>query len=115
MPTSLATLAALVALLAATAALPETAVFERSRGWVSRPIDGDEAGSGSSRALSICLAHAARELLGAKVHVVATISPLHSLHLAPDRGLLRASSEVASRAPQRHLLLVHLDLPPPLA
>ncbi|GEM_PF-7053881 len=116
LPISLATLAALVAILAAASNLPDGAVIERSRGWIIRPIDGDDTGPISGRSLTDCLAQAARHLLGGQSHMAAAIAPLHSLHTsqATVPAVLRIP-ENPSWPPAQRVVVSHLALPPPRA
>lgn len=115
LPTSLATLAALVAILAAASSLPDGAVIERSRGWIIRPIDGDEPGSGGGRSLTDCLAQAARHLLGARAELTVAIAPLHLVHAIRVATPSLTDCESRGEPPARRVLVSHLALPPPLA
>lgn len=112
LPASLATLAALVAILAATSSLPDGAVIERSRGWIVRPLDED--GPGSGRTLTDCLALAARHLLGTNVQLAAAIAPMHALHsieVVPEDAPRPTSR---SGPPSPRVVISDLALPPPL-
>lgn len=112
LPTSLATLAALVAILAATSSLPEGAVIERSRGWIVRPLDED--GPGPGRTLTDCLALAARHLLGTNVHLATAITPLHALHSIQIARNEAPAPANRSGPPAQRVVISDLALPPPL-
>ncbi len=115
LPTSLATLAALVAILAAASSLPDGAVIERSRGWIIRPIDGDEPGSNGGRSLTDCLAQAARHLLGARAELTVALAPLHVVQSGRAATTVAVAPESCRWRPGRRVLVTHLALPPPLA
>jgi len=112
LPISLATLAALVAILAATSSLPDGAVIERSRGWIVRPLDED--GPGPGRTLTDCLALAARHLLGANVQLAAAITPRHALHSSEVDRMETVRPASCSGPPARRVVIFDLALPPPL-
>lgn len=112
---SLATLAALVAILAAASNLPNGAVIERSRGWIIRPIDGDDTGPISGRSLTDCLAQAARHLLGGHSPMTAAIAPLHSPHTSQTTLPVVRIPENPSWPPAQWVVVSHLALPPPMA
>ncbi len=112
LPASLAALAALVAILAATSSLPNGAVIERSRGWIVRPLDED--GPGPGRTLTDCLALAARHLLGANVHLAATITPRQALHSIDAARIETVRPVGCSGPPAPRIIVSDLALPPPL-
>ena len=114
LPTTLATLAALVAIMAASSALVEGSGFERQRGWVVRTLDGDEGDARAARQLTDCLARAARGLLGARVHLVAAITAAPTIAPAAVEQAPRPAGGIES-PPLRPVLIHHLALPPPVA
>lgn len=115
LPTTLATLAALLAIVAAASALPRGPGPERGRIWTLRPLDGQDDDLRAAMQLTTCLARAARDLLGAVPPCAAVIAPLHSAPLIPPQATGHAPRPEAPPTPRAHVVVAHLALPPPLA
>ncbi len=114
LPTTLAALAALVAIMAASSALAESPGLDRHRVWVVRTLDGQEGESRAARHLTDCLARAARDLLGAPTHLVASAGGATSWAPPEDRRPAAAMEWLGVR-PARRVGLLDLALPPPRA
>lgn len=114
LPTTLATLAALVAIMAATSALAESPGFDRHRVWIVRTLDGPDDESRAARNLTDCLARAARDLLGAPAPLVAALACGSLTALEASGPTPRRAGRREAR-PECRVVLLDLALPPPRA
>lgn len=115
LPTTLATLAALLAMVAAASVLPHSPGFERSRVWTLRPLEGQDQDLRVAVQFTSRLARAARDLLGAPPPCTAAVTSLHHAPLITTQSARAAPVADAPRPRPPQVIVSHMALPPPLA